>query len=175
MKLIKSKKEVDIKIKEIYRLKNKLYNLDSYIYEYSEDFLKEFVKFYSINKKSMFFIKNYIKKENIAILNYIEINENVRKMGIGKLFLSHFINEMKKKEVSTILLIADVKRDQKIGFSLLNWYQRMGFSIIYDDKKFPVLGLKQNIKNYDKNLNIKNVKEIINKKIEIYCNDRTIK
>lgn len=166
MKLIKRKKEVNINMREIYRLKNNIYHLDSYIYGYSEDLIKEFIKFYSINKKSEKILKEYVENNDLAILNYLEINRNMRNIGIGKLILSHFICEIKKKNVPIILLIADVKRDQKTGFSLLNWYKRFGFSIIYDDKKFPVLGLKQNTLNPIDNFNIESVKEIINNKIK---------
>lgn len=175
MKLIKKKKEVNITIKEVYRLKNNIYHLDSYIYEYSEDLIREFIKFYSIKKKSEKILKEYVENNNIAILNFLEINENIRNIGIGKLILNHFIYEIKRKNIPIILLIADVKREQKTGFSLLNWYKRFGFSIIYDDKKFPVLGLKQNTFDYNDQFNIEYIKKVINDKIENLYNIRTIK
>jgi len=98
----------------------------AYVLDHREDYYKEFIRKYTMDKKTADMIVKFFEenKQDLLVIRNIQVAEDKRGQGLGSFFLK---GAMHSARVPLTMLISDKTEKQKKGFKLDDFYKSNGF------------------------------------------------
>lgn len=83
------------------------------------------------------------RKERVALLRNIHVDEEHRNQGIGTELVLDFINKAESAGATCYIAICDAGETQKDGFELEAWYNNLGFVRIAKTGSGPLMAMPE--------------------------------
>lgn len=101
------------------------------------------------------------RREVVALLRNLAVDEDCRGQGIGSALVSRFLEEAEKAGATAFILISDENESQADGFVLAEWYESFGFERALASNEGPIMVIPECLADALRQLQVSSVESCL--------------